>query len=171
MSGAKNLLEDVKIRETSNIAGLLSMPELVLVLPVLKRMTLLNSEKVGELETTVIGMVEKYFPALLQVGGLPESVARMPPSAMTDSPSGAPKTDRLVPCAVPEGARDDCLHNTPIDSNDMMRVIFELGNHIPELLNPAVVYADSDLTLAQQSALFGVLMAPDLPSFAENEAW
>jgi len=155
---ANDLLRDICIRETTNIAGLLNMPELFLVLPLLKRKMTLYPNQVGEAEKRFLNVIENLFPVLLEVGD-----TCMNSSAPSPSPT------------ICESLRGDSVQkpvalDEPVDKYEVLQVINDLGEAIPGLLDPAVVLAESGFNLSQQSALVGSLAAPDLVSFAGKVA-
>jgi len=152
-SGAEALLRDINVRESADFAGLLSTPELWLILPLLKRKLEAQPENIGALEKTLLEFVEANFPLLFEFGA----------SRSTDDESMP--SERL-------SLSEQEANNAPeaaVGKSEVLMVILALGENIPGLLDPSVL-AESGLTLSQQSALVGALAAPDVPGLAENIA-
>lgn len=143
--GARDLLRDIHIRETSNIVGLLTMPKLFLVLPLLKRKMALFPEGIGEAEKMLVGMVENTFPVLLQIrdSSIEPTESVDVSTIVTASGEGQASFGRLK-------IEESIVADGSVDKEDVLGVIVYLGQQIPGLLDPSIVLAGSGFTLSQQ---------------------
>ncbi|CAB9497907.1 Uncharacterized FAD-linked oxidoreductase YitY [Seminavis robusta] len=150
-TGAKSLLDAGQVRQISNIAGLLSMKEVWLILPTIKRRSVQTPEAVERVEQMVLEFVEENIPMLLQVGESKQE-PDAPANENAASP-GSPEADESV------------------TAEEVMLMIETLQSEIPGILDPKVVLPNSGFTLTQQSALVGASASSDLHAFAERVAW
>eukprot|EP00566_Odontella_aurita_P001921 CAMPEP_0113531096 /NCGR_PEP_ID=MMETSP0015_2-20120614/3308_1 /TAXON_ID=2838 /ORGANISM="Odontella" /LENGTH=1747 /DNA_ID=CAMNT_0000429897 /DNA_START=442 /DNA_END=5685 /DNA_ORIENTATION=- /assembly_acc=CAM_ASM_000160 len=161
-SGVEHLLEDISIRETSNMGQLLSMPELWLLAPFLERKAKTSPASIGDIERMVLCFIKAHLPILLETR---QSKATLD-SRMAKSDQGEAREESRKRHS--RGASDA---DVSVDSDEVLAVMMTLGDEIPGLLDPAIVLANSGFTLSQQSALVAALAAPDLPGLADQIAY
>jgi SAM-dependent methyltransferase len=144
-SEALKLGGEIQVRESTNIAGLLSMPELYLVLPALRQKVVQHPDTSSEQEKLLIYFVEQYLPSLLL--------------------SASEKVDKEHRVDTTLVARKAKPPTETVSVEEVTIVIERLEKKIPGIFDPEEFLPQSGFGVAQQAALFGSLGAYDFVTF------
>jgi len=150
VGGFQDLLDGIRVRETVDLLGLLSMPELFLILPAMKRKLVQNPTTVPEPIKQFIAIVELYFPALF----------------LEDPTSAVPDRERDVKAPTPVGYYP---HDSTVSFSEVKEVL-QLVSEAVDFSDPENFLPNSEFTVPQQSALLSFLAASDLDSLSRKVA-
>jgi len=155
IDGVLSMLTQSDVQELYNFKNLGNIPELTLILPYLERKVEREGESCNDMEKMVIQFIRKNFPALL------------PDTADTEvkasSPTSCQSFDTEFSKTVEKNSRS-------VTGEEIQQFIESLQEHIPGILDPDIVVAQSGFTLPQQASLLGKFGGKTLPFACDNLA-
>lgn len=145
-SATQDLSHTMKLRDVSDIASLLNIPELFLIIPFLQKKSVSEPKAMQAMEEMLLDFVKTYLPLLL-----------------VESESQEGEGDRDTEDLVEDHA--GIIHSDIVSSEEVEKALLELTDALPELLDPKTLVT-SGLTLSQQAAALRTLGSADISGVA-----